>query len=141
MPLLEVYLLLLTDTLTSNIIISVHEELILYTMLMFGSYNKLLILVIVVIASMFATSVNYFFGRILLNIFYYTKDQQKLVRHQLFVQFFQKYSHILLIFTVVHMWGKFILLVAGFTKINFSKVLGITTLAKICYYMYIIYFY
>lgn len=140
MPLLEAYFLLFTDTLTSNIVISIHDELMLHTMLMFGSYNSLVILLTVSAAFMFSTCINYFFGRILLNIFYYTKDQKKLLRHKSFVKFYQKYSFILLILSAIPILGKFILLSGGFTKINLLKVLGISTIAKLCYYMYIIYF-
>jgi len=136
----EAYLLLFTDTLTSNIVISLHDELMLHTMLMFGNYNSLTILLTVWAAFTCSTGINYFFGRSLLNIFYYTKDQQKLLIHKAFVKFYQKYKFILLILSAIPILGRFILLSAGFTKINLLKVLGISAIAKLCYYTYIIYF-
>ncbi|MCC8398220.1 MAG: DedA family protein [Rickettsia endosymbiont of Labidopullus appendiculatus] len=135
----EAYSLLFTDSLVGNLVISLDSELIVHSMKMFGVYNNLIILIVATIASLVATSINYFFGIMLLRIFYLAKNAQIHTNQQLLSQFFFKYNIFILWFMLIPLWGKFIPLIAGFTKTNFIRVLAISAVIKLCYYTYSIY--
>ncbi|WP_341747442.1 DedA family protein [Candidatus Tisiphia endosymbiont of Dascillus cervinus] len=131
----EAYSLLFIDSLVGNLVISLDSELIVHSMRIFGVYNNLIIVTVATIASLFATGINYFFGLILLKIFYYSKNEQVHTNHQSFSQFFLKYNIFILWFTIIPLWGKFIPLIAGFTKTRFLRVLAISSAVKLCYYI------
>ncbi|WP_425362244.1 YqaA family protein [Candidatus Tisiphia endosymbiont of Mystacides longicornis] len=135
----EAYSLLFTDSLVGNLVISLDSELIVYSMKMFGVYNNLIILIVATIASLVATSINYFFGIMLLRVFYLAKNAQIYNNQQLLSQFFFKYNIFILWFMLIPSWGNFIPLIAGFTKTNFIRVLAISGVIKLCYYTYSIY--
>ncbi|WP_250311910.1 YqaA family protein [Rickettsia endosymbiont of Oedothorax gibbosus] len=135
----EAYSLLFTDSLVGNLVISLDSELIVHSMKMFGVYNNLIIVVVATIASLVATSINYFFGIMLWRIFYFYKNTQIHTNQQLLSQFFFKYNILILWLIFIPLWGKFIPLIAGFTKINFIRVLAISGVIKLCYYSYSIY--
>ena len=134
----EAYSLLFTDSLVSNLVISINRELIIDSMKIFGTYNNLLICIVATIASIIANSINYFFGRILLNIFYFPENEQAVYALKQLVHLYLKYSVIILSLVIVPFWGRFIPLSAGFIKMNFIKVLTISALMKLCYYIYIL---
>ncbi len=136
---LEAYSLLFTDSLVGNLVISLDSELIVHSMKMFGVYNNLIIVVVATIASLVATSINYFFGIMLLRIFYFSKNAQIHINQQLLSQFFLKYNIFIFWLMLMPLWGRFIPLIAGFTKINFIRVLAISGVIKLCYYSYSIY--
>lgn len=135
----EIYSLLFVDSLVANLAIGFQRELIFHSMKMFGVYNPLIMLLVAVCASMVATTVNYIFGRILLNIFYFSKDEQKLLRHKDIAKFCLKYDVILLSLIIFPFWGSFISLFAGFFRINFLKLLSVGCIVKACYYIMILY--
>jgi membrane protein YqaA with SNARE-associated domain len=134
----EAYWLLFTDSLVGNLIINLNNEFIVYSMKIFAVYNHLLIIIIATIACTCATIINYLFGRVILRIFYPTKKEQLNNNYQYFSQMFLKYNILILCLMIIPFWGKFIPFVAGFSKSNFAKVLIVSTIVKLCYYIYYI---
>ncbi|WP_253307465.1 MULTISPECIES: DedA family protein [unclassified Rickettsia] len=135
----ETYSLLFVDSFVANLAIGFQRELIFHSMKMFGIYNPLMMLLVAVCACLAAITVNYIFGRILLNIFYFSKDEKNILRHKKFAQFCLKYDVILLSLIIFPFWGSFISLFAGFFRINFLKLLSVGCIVKACYYGIVLY--
>lgn len=135
----EAYSLLFVDSLVSNLVIGFQNELIFHSMKMFGGYNSLIMLLVAVCASLSGHTVNYIFGRIVLNIFYASRNEQNILRHKNLTKLYYKYEIFILFLTAFPFWGCFISLFSGFFKTNFLKFLSICSLAKICYYALTLY--
>ena len=131
---IEVYTLLFTDSLVSNLVISLDKELIFHTMKVFGDHNKVAIVLTSTTASIFANCINYFLGRVLFNFFYLTKNNMGNRVYDAYSQFIARYHVFVLMLSIIPFWGKFIILLTGFTKVNFFRVIGISGLMKLCYY-------
>ena len=131
---IEVYTLLFTDSLVSNLVISLDRELIFHTMKVFGDHNKVAIVLTSTTASIFANCINYFLGRVLFNFFYLTKNNVGNRVYDAYSQFIARYYVFVLMLSIIPFWGKFIILLTGFTKVNFFRVIGISGLMKLCYY-------
>lgn len=137
---LEIYSLLFTDTLVSNLVFSTNEEIILNSMKGFGKYNNLKMLASAEVSAILAINLNYLFGRILYNIFAFSKDSIFHLRYKNFITLISRYSLIFLLLGGLPFWGKFIVLLAGFCRLNLFKVLLICSFAKLCYYVYLLLF-
>jgi len=136
---IEAYTLLFTDSLVSNLVISLDSELIAYTMRMLDDYNKAAVVFTATIASIFANCINYFLGRVLFNFFYLAnKNPGNRTHYETYSRFIIRYHVLVLSLSIVPFWGKFIILLAGFTKVNFFRVIGISGLMKLCYYAIIL---
>ena len=135
----EAYSLLFVDSFVSNLIIGFQRELIFHSMKMFGSYNYLIMFVIATGASLCGNIVNYIFGRIASNIFYYSKNEQDILIHKNLTKLYYKYETYILFLVVFPFWGSFISLFSGFFKTRFLKFGGLGCLAKACYYTFELY--
>lgn len=132
---IEVYTLLFTDSLVSNLAISIDNELIVHTMKVLGDYNKAAVVLTSTAASIFANCINYFLGRVLFNFFYLAKNNVgNRVYYDAYSRFIARYHVFALALSIIPFWGKFIILLTGFTKVNFFRVIGISGLMKLCYY-------
>lgn len=131
---IEVYSLLFTDSLVSNLVISLDNELMVHTMKVLGNHNKVPIILTSTAASIFANCINYFLGRVLFNFFYLVKNNVGNRVYDAYSQFIARYYVFALMLSIVPFWGKFIILLTGFTKVNFLRVIGISGLMKLCYY-------
>ena len=121
----ESYALLFTDSFFSNLVFSISDELVLYTMRSFGNYDNAIILAVVIVANLIAICANYLVGIVLSNILGKPSPKK-------FIE--TKYNIIFLLLVVIPFFGKFIAVIAGLLRINFARTLLVTTLAKICYY-------
>jgi membrane protein YqaA with SNARE-associated domain len=130
----EAYLLLFTDSLLGNLAITLNNELIVHSMKIFGSYNNLLIVIIATIASICATSVNYLLGRILSRVIAFSRNEDIQANYRTLSHLFWKYNLVIICLIIVPFWGRFIPLIAGFTKVRFIRVVAISTISKLCYY-------
>ncbi len=133
------YSLLFFDSLLANLAINLNNELIIYSMKILGTYNNLLIVIIATIASMIAISINYFLGRILSKISFFVNNQHFHTNYQLFRQFITKYQISIICLMILPFGEKFIPLIAGFTKLNFIKIIVISLIIKLCCYSINIY--
>ncbi len=125
---IEAYALLFTDSFFSNLVFSISDELVLYTMRYFGNYDNAAILAVVIAANILAICANYLLGIVLGNILSKPASTLK------FIESLSKYNIIFLPLVVIPFCGKFIPVMAGLFRINFVKTLVVTTLAKACYY-------
>ena len=136
----EAYSLLFADSFVSNLVIGFQNELIFHSMKMFGGYNSLIMLLVATCASLSGNAVNYIFGRIVLNIFYASKNEQNILRHKNLAKLYYTYEIFILFLMAFAFWGSFISLFSGFFKTKFLKFLSICSLAKICYYVLTLYY-
>ncbi|MGL4226942.1 MAG: YqaA family protein [Rickettsia sp.] len=130
----EAYSLLFVDSFVSNLVISFQNELIFHSMKMFGGYNSLIMLLVSTCAALSGNTVNYIFGRVVLNIFYTSKNEQNILRHKNLTKLYYKYELFILFLMVFPFWGCFISVFSGFFKTKCLKFLGVGCLAKVCYY-------
>lgn len=136
---IEAYTLLFTDSLVSNLVISLDSELIAHTMRMLDDYNKVVVVLTATAASIFANCINYFLGRVLFNFFYLaSKNPGNRTHYETYSSFIVRYHVLALALSIVPFWGKFIIMLTGFTKVNFFRVIGISGLIKLCYYTVIL---
>ncbi|AAU03900.1 YqaA family protein [Rickettsia typhi] len=135
----EAYSLLFVDSFVSNLIIGFQNELIFHSMKMFVGYNRLIMLLVAICSSLSGNTVNYIFGRIVLNIFYASKNEQNILRHKNLTKLYYKYEIFIIFLIYFPFWGCFVALFSGFFKTKFLKFLSIGCFAKACYYALKIY--
>ena len=139
----ENYTLLFTDTLTSNLVFIFKSEMALSIMKVFGYYDVWLMVIIASFANICAGVINYIFGittfKILKSPAHNSNDHINQLS-QIRINKFKKsqFIPIFLLLASVPFWGKFVLLFAGFIRLNFVKTIIITSFAKIVYYAYFI---
>lgn len=135
---LEIYLLLFTDCLTSNLAFNISTEIAIGTMRTFGLYNPYLIIATASSAYLVTIIINYFLGKICYNILS-NKEEEKSVPYVRIVNLREnKYLPIFILLSAIPFFGKFIILFTGFCRIKFSKVICYGIIAKIIYYSYFI---
>ncbi len=125
----ELYSLIFADSLVSNLAINFHREFAIDSAKMFGSYDPFLIVLISSLAFLLACFMNYILGRMLWNVF--GKKESNIVT--------DSYFYLLLILSAVPMVGKFILVLAGFKRLYWLRVLSICGTLKLCYYLFIVF--
>ncbi|ABV74935.1 Predicted membrane protein [Rickettsia akari str. Hartford] len=130
----EAYSLLFVDSFVSNLIIGFQNELIFHSMKVFAGYNSLIMLLVAICAALSGHAFNYIFGRIVLNIFYASKNEHNILRHKSLTKLYYKYEIFIIFLMAFPFWGCFISLFSGFVKTKFLKFLVIGCLAKVCYY-------
>ena len=135
MNITEIYLLLFTDTLTGNLCFNISSELVIGSMKIFGNYNNAAIISIATPAFIIAAVINYIFGRICYKILApWTPRERRLSEKRIAQLNNNSYVLLLLIFSCVPFFGKFILFLAGFSKLNFKNVIVIAAITKLIYY-------
>ena len=136
----ESYILLFTDSLIGNLAISPSAEFIIYSMKMLGGYDYAIIMLVATCASILSISLNYLFGKILVNILSFSKDQKDQLKNNKFIKIFTKYHLIFLLFSIAPFFGKFIQVLGGFCGLKWLRVLMICASLKFCYYIYLLLF-
>lgn len=135
----ESFSFLFTDSLCSNLVVSPHKELAIHVMKIMGGYDTHTTLVIGALGALCAVLINYVFGIVLYNLYRASSDQDIQQRYQKLTVFFNKYGIILLLISAVPHVGKFMILVAGFTRFGIIRSTIFATLGKVAYYIYVLY--
>ncbi|MGX6960453.1 MAG: DedA family protein [Rickettsia endosymbiont of Pentastiridius leporinus] len=130
----EAFSLLFVDSFVSNIIIGFQHELIFHAMKMLGNYDFFIMLIVATYAALCGNVVNYIFGKCAFNIFYYSKNEQNILRYKNLAMLYHKYDIFILLLIAFPFWGCFVALFSGFFKIRFLKFLSVGCIAKACYY-------
>ncbi len=141
MNLTEIYLLLFTDTLISNLAINPSSELVIYSMKVFNSYNPYIIIAVATVSFFIASCINYLLGIICHKILAplaseeASSSQNKIeqIRHS-------NYLFLFLVLSAAPFFGKFIIVFGGFCRINLSLTLAIAVFVKLVYYSYFMLF-
>ena len=137
MNLIEIYLLLFTDSLVTNLVINPSSEIIIDSMQVFHSYNPYIIIVTATAAFTAASLINYLFGRLCYKILApVAANESKSLENK--VNILRKWEYIILLLSFVPFFGKFILLIAGFCRINIFKTIAISVLVKFIYYAWFV---
>lgn len=135
MDTLETYILLFTDTLVSNFAFNISTELAVHSMKIFGLYNSYLIILTASLAFMIAGCINYLLGILCYKILSPLSsgaaaknniNTEKMRR--------SKYLPLLLMLGGVPFFGKFIMLFAGFCRVNPVLAIAVCTGARFIYY-------
>lgn len=131
----ETYLLLFTDTLVSNLAINASSELAINSMKVFALHNSYIIIAIASFAFALAMCFNYGFGILCFKILAPASKEEGRGQHTKIEKLKKsKYLPIILIFSAVPFFGKFVFLFAGFCRTNFISSLLIASSAKLVYY-------
>jgi len=137
MNLTEIYLLLFTDTLVSNLAINTSAELVIHSMKIFNSYNPYTIIVVSTISFALASSINYLLGIICHKVLApLANDEIALSQNKIEQIRRSKYFLLLLLLSAAPFFGKFVLVFAGFCRINLILTITIAVFAKLVYYSY-----
>lgn len=137
MNLTEMYLLLFTDTLVTNLAINTSAELVIHSMKIFNSYNHYLIILVSTISFAFASSINYLLGLICHKVLAPLTNEDVVSSQNKIEQIRRsRYLLLFLALSAVPFFGKFILVFAGFCRINLSLTIAITVFSKLVYYSY-----
>ena len=131
---IEIFTLLFTDTLTSNLVFNTSTELVLHSMKMFGIYNADLTILIASIAYMFACIVNYVLGMVSYKVLSPLSKEEATTNINIDKIRKNKFLSLLLMISAYPFFGKFIILFAGFCRIRLILVLAIGVSTKIAYY-------
>lgn len=134
------YILLLQDTLSSNLIFTTHTELALDVMNMLGSYQQEYILLFSALGALSAIICNYIFGIFAYRIYKLSKDKKITERYIKLEEFYTKYGIYFLFFTFIPNFGKLISFIAGFTRFNIIQSILYAFLSKFLYYIFLIYY-
>lgn len=136
----EIYALLFTDTLTSNLAINISTELVLPSMKIFGNYHNFQILLVTFAAYCIAICLNYVLGILCFKVL--SPINSRDVEHSKMVLDKFKNSkaiYLLLILSAVPFFGKFIVVFLGFLRLRFSYTLLLCGVMKLLYLSYYIF--
>jgi membrane protein YqaA with SNARE-associated domain len=133
---IEIYLLLFTDSFVSSLAINTSKEIMVYTIKAFNSANREITIIVVTVASFAANFANYFFGKVLYNIFDRTGIEQQQARNNRLLKL-AKYNRIFLLLSIIPFFGKFVPVIAGFSKFHMISTILICSGLKFGYYIYL----
>jgi membrane protein YqaA with SNARE-associated domain len=133
----EIYLLLFTDSLVSNLAINTSSELVIHSMKVFNSYNPYVIIIISTVAFTVASCINYLFGIICHKILSPLAGEEVKSAPSRIEQV-HHFRYLLLVLSFVPFFGKFIPVFAGFCRINLRLTIIIVFFVKLIYYAYFI---
>ncbi len=134
MNLMENYSLLFTDTLFANFVFSFTDEIAIKAMLVFDTYPKYLIALTALGAYIIACLINYYMGKICYNILApMNKNEQELMNQRLVLMRGSRIFKFIFLFSAAPFYGKFLILFAGFCKVNLKQTLLITIISKIIF--------
>lgn len=136
----EAYAFLFTDTVFSNLVITAHSELALFVMQMLGFYSSKLILIYAFLGALCAFAGNYLFGIVLYNLYRFSSDLDIQARYGKLTKFFAKYGWLILFLAFVPNVGKFIPMLAGFTRYRIINTMIYSGLSKALYYIWLLYY-
>jgi membrane protein YqaA with SNARE-associated domain len=136
---LEIYLLLFTDSLVSNLAFNASSEIAIGAMRTFGLYNPYMIIATAGSAYLIAIIINYFLGKICYNILS-NKEEEKSAPYLRIEKLREsRYIFVFILLSAIPFFGKFIILFTGFCRIKLSRVISYGMVAKIIYYSYFIF--
>lgn len=136
---LEKYMLILSDSLFANLAVDNSMEIAIYSVAIFGNYNSLLVLAFALAGYTVAAILNYILGRVMFNILR-PRDEETRKKSESNMNFIKssRYLPLILMFSVMPFWGKFVPLFAGFCKVNVRLTMGVCILSKLAYYTYLL---
>jgi len=135
---LELYVLLFTDSLVSNFAFNIDTELVIHSMKIFGFYDPFKILLIASLAFTLISMINYVLGLACYNILVSEKDRAESANSRIRAFRESKYLFLILMLSAAPFYGKFVVLFAGFCRVRFERVIIISALSKLVYYIYVI---
>ncbi len=109
-------------------------------MKIWGNYDNLYILLAATLGVSIGMLMDYMMGIVLYKIFLkYNNDENTVARYEKIKGLFNKYGNNILCLSFVPYLGKFIPLIAGFTKYSPARTLILSIFSKACYYFFLIY--
>jgi membrane protein YqaA with SNARE-associated domain len=136
----EAYAFLFTDVVFSNLVITARLEIALPVMKALGFYSNHMMLLYASLGIISAFVLNYIFGIVLYNLYRFSTDQKIMARYLKLADIFKKYGGLLLLFSFIPNIGKFIPLVAGFTRFGIIKTILYAAISKMLYYAWFLYY-
>lgn len=124
----ELYIWLFHDAFLGNLVITLHTEVIYGSVKAFGTSSTISIMIVAIVASFCAFSINYIIGMALSQIFKNKNNQPQKIANNFLINIF-------LLFSAIPFFGKFIPLFCGGLKISYSRTMCVCIIAKFCYYL------
>ena len=124
---LQAYIFLLNDSILGSLMFIPNSAYIGDVMVMLGKYNPYLVLIISLIGSIIAVSINWFFGKLLrrlegmVNKIEYLNNAEK---------FFNSKGKWVLLFSMIPIWGALFTTAAGVLRFNFFHFLILVIFSK-----------
>jgi membrane protein YqaA with SNARE-associated domain len=137
----EIFSWLFVDNLVSTLILPLHFEMVLDLMLVFGEYNKLLMLTIAVSGAVLGSNFNYLFGTILISASKHRNSKKQTI------DIYEKYSQysrpislvILAALGFSYFPGSILQVLAGYFRIKYKPFLSSIGFSHLAYYAIFIY--
>jgi membrane protein YqaA with SNARE-associated domain len=141
---IEYYKLLFMDSFNGNLVVSVDIRLMLNIALSFlGNRLTFIDFVVPIIVSVCgyicAIAINCLIGMILLKICILSKNQALIDKNYKYANIIARYSKLFLLLSLVPIIGKFVPLIAGFFRLNFTRVILFCGLYDLCYCVLVVY--
>jgi membrane protein YqaA with SNARE-associated domain len=134
MNLTEKYIFLFTDTLCSNFLLSINNELALGIMRYLEQTN-FATWIIVFVAMAIIGSINYAFGIVVYNIFIKYSSSPTKLRYDNICLLWRKYHLLIMSFCIFHPLAKALVFFAGFVKFSFVRSIIILLICKTLHYI------
>ena len=133
------YFQLLIISFLAATILPLSSELVLSTMLLTGSFDKYLLLVVASFGNIFGSSVNWYLGKKIL-IFkdkkWFPVNEKQIAKSEMY---FKKYGIWSLLLAWVPIIGDPLTVIAGILRVNFFTFLLLVSISKISRYIFLIF--
>lgn len=129
--------LLFLDSLWVNLVFNLNPELIIYVVKHFNTLHKPFAILISTLAYTIAITINYYIGKL---IFYILLKANKIhLIDQTKTDTLIKHYKLFVIFSVIPIFGKFIILAGGFSRFPVLITITLSTIFKLFHYIIIMY--
>ena len=134
---LELYSLIFIDSLVANIAFCFTSEIAFHTASTFETLDSFLLITIATTASTIAYLINYLFGCLSFKILSPWQKEEGQNNAQMLRQLDGNiFFKILLFFSAMSIYGKFVVFFAGFARLKFKKIIPLLVFAKLIFYLY-----
>jgi len=131
----EILSFIVVDTLSSNLFFIPSSELAVWVVPKLSALSISLLLSLTFIGVLLAHLINYVFGRIIVNILVPVAGNKEVVANiDVLKEIYKKFGYYLLTIAFIPVFGKFVVLIAGFTRFKWFPAVLIATVVKVVFY-------
>ncbi len=123
----QAYIFLLNDSILGSLMFVPRSSYVGDVMLMLGRYNPYLVLIISLVGSVIAASLNWLLGSLLRRLKIFENRAKALDKAELFFNVKGKW---ILLLSMIPLWGALFTMAAGLLRFNFTHFLILVTFSK-----------
>ena len=135
----EIYYSLFVDALSSNLLVFLNSEYVIWVVNLFNHYSTVLILFCSVFGFLLASIINYMIGKLIYKIYHRFFTTTNNTRYQNLKIVLDKYWFVILLALLLPIVHRFTFILFGFCQIYLGKILILGSCIKLIYYMYYIF--